>query len=147
MAAYPPGRISESAEIQAPGWVPETEAERAAIRQQLAKLLGSPIFINSKRSASLLRFVVESALDGKGDHWKERTLGIDVFQREPDYDTNKDPVVRTTAVEIRKRLPQYYASPEHRSEIRISFPAGSYIADFKMPEEWIPAKAPEPVSE
>jgi hypothetical protein len=28
--------------------------------------------------------------------------------RDPDYDTNQDSVVRTTAVEIRKKLAQYY---------------------------------------
>src|SRR5262249_11435820 len=97
MAASPTGRISETSEISSGNWIPEAETERAAVREQLSRLLSSPIFINSRRCASLLRFVVDCALEGKADHLKERTLGIDVFQRDPHYDTNHDPVVRTTA--------------------------------------------------
>lgn len=141
MAASPTGRISETTELQSRNWAPETEAERTAIREQQGRLLNSPIFINSRRCASLLRFVVDCALEGKADHLKERTLGIDVFQRDPNYDTNHDPVVRTTAVEIRKRLAQYYTAPEHEHEIRICFPAGSYVPEFKLPAGWVPAKS------
>ena len=39
---------------------------------------------------------------------KERTLGVEVFGREPGYDTNADPVVRISAGEVRKRIAQYY---------------------------------------
>ena len=73
---------------------------------------------------------------------KERTLGVEVFGRAPDYDTNLDPVVRTTAVEIRKRIAQYYHEEGHQNEIRIDFPAGSYLPEFRMPEK--PAVLAEP---
>lgn len=142
MAASSTGHISETSENP---WVPETEAERAAVREQLARLLSSPIFINSRRCANLLRFVVDCALTSNADHLKERTLGIDVFQRDPNYDTNHDPVVRTTAVEIRKRLAQYYTAPEHQQELRICFPAGSYVPEFKLPAGWMAAKVAAPV--
>src|SRR5207237_881398 len=82
-------------------------------------------------------------LQGHAEPLKERTLGIEVFGREPDYDTNLDPVVRTTAVEIRKRIAQYYHEPGHDSEIRIDFPAGSYLPEFRMPEK--PAVVVAPV--
>jgi hypothetical protein len=148
MAALSTGRIVETSEISAGSWIPETNGDRSAVEEQLARLLSSPIFINSKRCASLLRFVVGCALAGKAENLKERTLGIDVFQRDPQYDTNHDPVVRTTAVEIRKRLAQYYAVPEHEQEIRICFPAGSYVPEFKLPAGWVPAKpAPAVVEE
>ena len=64
---------------------------------------------------------------------KERTLGIEVFGREPDYDTNLDPVVRTSAVEIRKRIAQYYSDAAHEAEIRIDFPPGTYLPEFRHP--------------
>jgi hypothetical protein len=140
MAASSTGRIVEPLEPSPEGWVPETDADRSAVQEQLARLLSCPIFINSKRCASLLRFVVDCVLRGKTENLKERTLGIDVFQRDPQYDTNHDPVVRTTAVEIRKRLAQYYSAPEHEQEIRICFPAGSYVPEFKLPAGWILAK-------
>src|ERR1035437_1347381 len=95
-------------------WIPEKDSEKAAVRVQLDRLLANPSFRNSKRYPALLRFVVERVLDGHTDSLKERTLGIEVFHRDPNYNTNEDPVVRTTAVEARKRLAQYY--PETRNE-------------------------------
>ena len=90
----------------------------------------------------MLRFVVERSLAGHAEPLKERTLGIEVFGRDPDYDTNLDPVVRTTAVEIRKRIAQYFHEPGHETEIRIDFPPGTYLPEFRMPRK--PAVAPPP---
>jgi hypothetical protein len=97
---------------------------------QLHRILANSLFKNSRRYPNLLRYLVERTLDGSEGDLKERTLGIDVFGREPDYDTNLDPVVRTTAAEIRKRLAQYYQDPAHESELRIDLPLGSYAARF-----------------
>ena len=101
----------------------------------MERILASPLFKKSRRFPNLLRFVVERSLHGHAEPLKERTLGIEVFGREPDYDTNLDPVVRTTAVEIRKRIAQYYHEAGHENEIRIDFPAGSYLPEFRMPEK------------
>jgi hypothetical protein len=60
-------------------------------------------------------------------------LGVEVFGREPHYDTNLDPVVRTSAVEIRKRIAQYYHEAAHETEIRIDFPPGTYLPEFRHP--------------
>lgn len=120
--------------------MPKTEAERSAIHEQLERILASPLFKNSKRYPNLLRYVVERTLDGHNRELKERTLGIEVFAREPEYDTNLDPVVRTTAAEIRKRLALYYQDPLHETEIRINLPLGSYAPWFEEP-----FKKPTPV--
>jgi hypothetical protein len=116
-------------------WIPETEGERRAIRDQLERILASPLFKNSKRYPNLLRFVVERALEGHTDPLKERTLGVEVFGRAPSYDTNLDPVVRTTACEIRKRIAQYYHDATHETEIRIEFPPGTYVPEFRIPHK------------
>ena len=120
-------------------WIPEKDSEKAAVRVQLDRLLANPSFRNSKRYPALLRFVVERVLDGHTDSLKERTLGIEVFHRDPNYDTNQDPVVRTTAVEVRKRLALYYQEPGHEGEIRIEFPSGSYMPEFRLPVAAAPA--------
>jgi len=101
-----------------------------AIREQLTRILASHYFSNSKRYPAMLRYVVIKAVEGNYDDLKERTLGVEVFQRPPDYDTNVDPVVRIAAGEIRKRLAQYYCDPAHEEELRIDVPSGSYQPEF-----------------
>ncbi|HUI80016.1 MAG TPA: hypothetical protein VLY24_18945 [Bryobacteraceae bacterium] len=125
-------RIIEHESSAAGVWNPVTDAERAALRQQLERVLADPLFTHSRRYPNLLRYVVECSLSGRTDSLKERTLGVEVFGREPDYDTNVDPVVRTTAVEIRKRIAQYYGDASHADEIRIHLPAGSYVPEFRL---------------
>jgi len=114
---------------------------RTVIQAQLERILANPLFKNSKRYPNLLRYVVERTLDGHPEELKERTLGIGVFGRDPNYDTNLDPVVRTTAAEIRKRLAQYYQEPNHETEPRIDLPVGSYAARFQPP-----ARMPVPLT-
>ncbi len=88
-------------------------ASRAEVREQLARLLDSSLFRGSRRYPGLLRFIVERKLDGHIELLKERTLGVEVFGRRADYDTNQDPIVRVSAAEIRKRIAQYYHEPGH----------------------------------
>src|SRR5579859_7087169 len=91
----------------------------ALVREQLRRLVAHPLFTNSKRYPVLLAYTVEQTLLGKASELKERTVGVEAFGREPDYDVNLDPVVRITAAEVRKRLSQYYVNPEHVTELVI----------------------------
>jgi hypothetical protein len=111
-------------------WAPVSKADKNEIRAQLERILADPLFQNSKRYPGFLRYVVSQTLEGHVDQLKERTIGVQVFGREPDYDTSLDNVVRSTAGEIRRRLAQYYQEPAHRSEIRIDLPTGSYVPHF-----------------
>lgn len=114
-------------------WHPKTESERLLVRSQLEKILSDSKFAASKRYPCLLRYIVEQTLAENEDNLKERTLGVEVFHRPPDYDTNLDPVVRLCAGEVRKRLAQYYQSPPHGGELRIELNPGSYIPIFSQP--------------
>jgi len=107
---------------------------RDEVRHQLALILASPLFRNSRHYPALLRHIVEETLEGRQGHLKERSLGVDVFGREPNYDTNLDPVVRTSACEVRKRLAQFYN--EHRGEtlVQIDLPHGCYVPEFRYRE-------------
>ncbi|MGD0739268.1 MAG: hypothetical protein ABR957_06695 [Terracidiphilus sp.] len=111
-------------------WHPQSKQDRDAILRELEAVLASPHFCNSKRYPTLLQYIVENTLAGKLDSLKERTLGVEVFDRPPMYDTNTDTVVRYTAGEVRKRLLLYYSEHASISGIRISLPAGSYVAEF-----------------
>ena len=110
-----------------------SDAEREAIRNQMERMLANQLFKNSKRYPNLLRYIVEHTLAGFPGELKERTLGVEVFGRQPDYDTNADPVVRATAGEIRKRIAQYYHEHGHETEIRIDLLPGSYVPEFEIP--------------
>jgi hypothetical protein len=110
------------------------KAAKSAIGEQLDRMVASPYFSHSKRLPNFLRFVVEHTLAGNAENIKERTLGIEIFGRDPDYDTASDPIVRVTAAELRKRMAQYYQEPAHVEELRISLPSGSYIPEFNRPK-------------
>ncbi|MGA7340951.1 MAG: hypothetical protein WBE72_06940 [Terracidiphilus sp.] len=120
-------------------WQPKTESERQLVRSQLEKIVSDGRFAASHRYPSLLRYIVEQTLAGNEDNLKERTLGVEVFHRSPDYDTNLDPVVRLSAAEVRKRLAQYYQSLAHVGELRIELNPGSYIPVFLHPAPDLPA--------
>ncbi|MGC2163476.1 MAG: hypothetical protein WA634_16320 [Silvibacterium sp.] len=107
-----------------------SEDEKSTIQEQLERLLSSAYFSHSRRFPSFLRYVVDKTLTGQEDALKERTLGVEIFGRQADYDTASDPIVRVTAAEIRKRIAQYYQEPGHEGEIRISLLAGSYVPQF-----------------
>src|SRR5260370_11713488 len=111
-----------------------SQSEIQAIREQRSRLLGSQYFAHSKRFPDLLRYVIERTLDGQAEGIKERTLGIEVFGRDANYDTGSDPIVRVAAGEVRKRLAQYYQEVGHEDELRITLPSGSYIPKFHWPE-------------
>jgi hypothetical protein len=107
-------------------------------QDQIERLLADPLFRHSKRYSLLIRHVVELASAGCSEPLNERALGVAIFERKPNYDTEADPIVRVTASEIRKRLTQYYADPKHSDEIRFHMQKGSYLPEF------LPASALEP---
>jgi hypothetical protein len=128
---------SDSADNVREGSV-RTIPEASEVRSQLANVLASAQFRNSKRSQSLLRYVVDAAVEGRHDVLKERTIGTTVFGREASYDTSQDAIVRNAAVEVRKRLAQYYLEPDHRGELRIELPLGSYVPAFPNDSDLAP---------
>jgi hypothetical protein len=101
------------------------------MRAHLDRLLRSSHFKNSRRCQALLTCVVEQALDGNAELLKERTVGVLAFGRDPAYDTNQDAVVRNVAMEVRKRLAQFYVESGHSDGIWIELPPGSYVPEFR----------------
>jgi len=124
MLSFSPGRDREGF----------SKAAKNAVSEQLDRLLASPYFNHSKRFPNFMRFVVDHTLAGDVENIKERTLGIEIFDRDANYDTASDPIVRVTAAEIRKRVAQYYQDPVHEKELCITLPQGSYIPQFHQPK-------------
>lgn len=115
------------------GTTPELTAEM--VRAQLESLVNDDVFRSSKRSVAFLRYVVERTLDGAADQIKERSIGVEVFGRDPSYDTNADHIVRTAATELRRRLATYYVDEKHRGELRMGLTPGSYVPRFAFPHQ------------
>ncbi|MEG9437306.1 hypothetical protein JAO29_14195 [Edaphobacter sp. HDX4] len=134
MISEPPKRVA---------WIPTTPEEQEQVLQALEEVLASPHFI-SKRYPALLRYVVNQTLKGRGDEIKERTVGIEVFGRPPDYDTNTDTVVRYSAGEVRKRLALYY-STRIDPPLVISLTPRSYRPEFSRLDP--PVESVGPVAE
>ena len=102
------------------------------IRRQLQQILVSPVFHGSKRCQQFLEYVCMKSLAGEAGALKERTVAVEVFGRPPHIDLGEDTIVRVGAREVRKRLAQYYVTPEGaHSEIRIDLPSGSYAPEFR----------------
>ncbi len=105
-------------------------SEKAALLEELHRILNSVEFHSSPRCREFLRYVVEHTIDGSSELLKERNIGIDVFHRSPSYEPNSDAIVRVRATEVRKRLGQYYARVAADSGVRIGLAAGSYVPEF-----------------
>src|SRR5580692_10788845 len=133
--------------LHEPGVIPQGPKPEE-IGRQLRAILASPAFHGSRRCQQFLEFVCEKYLAGEGRSIKERMIAIDVFGRPPQTDLGEDTIVRVGAREVRKRLAQYYVTPEGAAaEIRIELPSGSYAPEFRYvtaaPEEIAP---PSPVA-
>uniref|UniRef100_Q024L9 Uncharacterized protein n=1 Tax=Solibacter usitatus (strain Ellin6076) TaxID=234267 RepID=Q024L9_SOLUE len=121
---------------------PRGEASPADVRRQLELLFASDAFRSSRRCQSFLEFAVDRTLTGRAAELREKVIGVEVFQRNPGYDSNDDPVVRATAGDVRKRLAQYYQDPAHTGELRIEMLPGSYVPEFRVPVPQAPPELP-----
>jgi len=128
--------------------VPVSDVDHKLVYEELDAILSSYHFKNSKRYPAFLKHIVDSALEGRIADLKERTLGIEVFGRDPDYDTSTDPVVRFSAGEVRKRIAQYYHETGESPRLQIELPLGSYVPEFLVRSHATPVAllATEPIS-
>lgn len=128
---FQPVKMLAVSSLQVPSVLADEALRAAMIRNELTRILASPSFRDSKRSREFMSFVVEAKLNGREGALKERTLGVEVFGRDPAYSTSDDSIVRVKATEVRKRLSQYNAQAADQ-EIRIEMPLGSYIPEFNF---------------
>jgi hypothetical protein len=113
----------------------EVEPEPAQIDKALEDLLAGSVFRSSRQCQALLSYIVEHSRAHREELLRERVIGANVFGRAPDYDTGNDPVVRSRAAELRKRLAQHYMrAGGANGGIRIEIPTGSYRAVFEVAE-------------
>ena len=110
--------------------IPST-IDRGAVLEQLDRVLRSDAFRRSGRSSTLLRFLVERALDGAADQLKEYTVGVEALGRGSSFDPRIDPVVRAEASRLRDRLERYYTGDGRDDLVLLALPKGSYVPRFE----------------
>lgn len=119
------------------------EQEIESIRRYVDELLDGAAFRGSPRSQKFLRYIVEKTLSGEIESLKERTIGVELFQRTSTYDTGQDAIVRVAATEVRKRLLQHYRHYGDSSSFHISLPVGSYLPEFEVQASATEPKEPD----
>jgi len=100
------------------------------VLEQLRNILASPGFRSNARTCAFLEHIVLEVLGGRGNQIKESTIGVEVFGRDPAYDTKADPVVRSVARVVREKLNEYNLNDGLGRPIRIEMPKGTYVPKF-----------------
>lgn len=100
-------------------------------RELLQRVVSSPTFVRSERLCSLLTYVCDLELKGRGAELNEQRIGQAVFGRSRDYDSTIDGIVRTQASRLRQRLEQYFREEGAEEAIRIIIPRGGYVPVFE----------------
>ena len=110
-------------------------ADRSAnppeIRTHLERILASRDFASAPRLSAFLRFVVETALDGKASEIKESLIAVEAYGRRADYNPQIDSTVRVEAGRLRTRLQKWYDSDGANERVRIELPKGGYVPVFR----------------
>ena len=102
------------------------------VRDQLGRLLASEMFVNADRMSRFLRYVVERPLAGEADRLKEYAIGIDVFDRNDQYDPRVDSIVRVEAARLRSKVEEYYSRAGVNDPVIIRLRRGSYVPVFEL---------------
>jgi len=113
-------------------------------REELRRILQSKYFAGSPRKSRFLEFVAEQTFIGNGDKLNEYLVGVEVYNRGPAFDSQKDPIVRVQAHEIRRILKIYYEDDGKDSLVRLDLPPGAYIPVFSRADAEAPGAAAEP---
>jgi hypothetical protein len=99
-------------------------------REELHRVLESKYFSGSPKKIRFLEFVAEQTFRGNRDRLNEYLIGAEVYDRGPEFDQQKDPIVRVQAHEIRRLLKKYYEAEGQNSLIRVDLPSGRYVPVF-----------------
>ena len=102
----------------------------------------SPHLSRSSRLKELLHFLCRRAWDEGATEIKEHEIGVAVFERNPQFDSSQDTLVRVQASQLRKRLEKYFAEEGAGEPILLEIPRGSYVPVVSYREAEAPPVLP-----
>jgi len=98
---------------------------------ELERVLSNEMFRSSESVRRLLAYLGERSLAGDQAGLKEFTIGVEAFNKPPEYDPQQDPTVRVVASRLRHRLDDYYRTEGADNPVRIELPKGHYLLKFQ----------------
>lgn len=99
---------------------------REAVARTVAAIVASGVLGKGDRRANLLRYLVDSELDGRGDELKAFSIALDVLGRDASFDPTTDSIVRSEVGRLRDALRLYFAERAAPEDVRIEIPKGTY---------------------
>lgn len=102
-------------------------------KELLEKVLSSQEFSGSEKYQKLLRYLVESTIDGNIP--KEITIAFEVFEIDVKSDSASESNIRVYIHNLRKKLDSYYANEGKEEKIKIIIPKGRYKVEFLKVKE------------
>lgn len=111
------------------------EPTAGMVRAALDQILASDTFSHAARPSSLLKYLVEHALEGANDKLNEHALGVALFNRGAGFDGGVDPIVRVEAGRLRRRLCTYYETEGSGDPVVIELPQRTYTPVFRRREQ------------
>jgi TolB-like protein len=103
--------------------------ERALIRH-MEKICASPEFRSKQVLCRFLSYIISETLAGREDDIKAFSIGVDVFNKDENFDPGQDTLVRINAGRLRRMLDLYYSHTGKKDELRIEIPKGGYAPTF-----------------
>jgi len=100
------------------------------IYTQVDKICQSGELDSKKLLCRLFKYLIDETIAGREDRLKGYTIGVDVFNKNEDFDPEQDPLVRIHAGRLRRALKLYYLEDGKLDPIRIEIPKGKYIPYF-----------------
>jgi hypothetical protein len=96
----------------------------AEVRQQVDRLLASPVLSGAEVPQHLLSFLTDRSLSSPGQPIKEHEIATTVMRRSADFDPRIDSVVRVQIARLRSKLAEYYVGAGQEDGVLIEIPKG-----------------------
>jgi hypothetical protein len=119
-----PHRLPDTAD-RGPHLSADDQRWQLALRIAVSRSLG-----RSQLLSDFLLYIVERSIQGRRGEITEQQIGVAVFGRAEDYNSNDDNIVRSYARKLRKRIDDYYASEGREETLRLEIPRGGYTPIF-----------------
>ncbi len=108
------------------------EISDKTIQEQIDSICLSAELKTKPLLCRLLKYLVYETLAGREEHLKGYKIGVEVFEKDADFNPDQDPLVRIHAGRLRRNLKMYYLDKGKNDPIIIEIPKGQYVPNFTL---------------